>query len=167
MSNRILVTYTTRTGSTAEVAEAIGQVLTARGFAPVLTSVKEKPSVQGYYAVVMGSSIRMGAWLLEMIEFIRINQTKLNQIPTAIFTVHMYNTGNADASSVARKAYTIPVWKMLTPVHEAFVVGKINPAKLSLLSRVPARIGAGNSGQRIGDYRDWDRIRIWSETLFV
>ncbi len=167
MSNRILITYATRTGSTAEVANAISKVLTARGFDPVRKTVIENPQIEGYHAVVMGSAIRMGGWLPEMLEFIRNNQTKLSQIPTAIFTVHIYNTRNDDASRAARKAYTIPVWKMLTPVHEAFFAGKINPAKLSLLNRVLARIGTGDSGPKIGDYRDWDRIRTWAETIFV
>ena len=44
--------------------------------------------------VVLGSPIRMGGWLPEMLEFIRLNQTRLNQIPTAFFTVHMHNTRN-------------------------------------------------------------------------
>ena len=97
MSNRVLVTYATRTRSTAEVAKAISEVLTTRGFAVDVKPVKEKPSLDGYHGVILGSAIRMGAWLPEMIKFIRDNQAKLNEVPTAIFTVHMLNTGNERA----------------------------------------------------------------------
>ena len=47
MSNRVLVTYATRTSSTAEVADAISEVLTARGFAVDVKPVKAKPSLEG------------------------------------------------------------------------------------------------------------------------
>jgi menaquinone-dependent protoporphyrinogen IX oxidase len=44
MSNRILVTYATRTRSTAEVAGVISAVVTRRGFIVDLKSVREKPT---------------------------------------------------------------------------------------------------------------------------
>lgn len=115
-------------------------MLGSRGFTVDLKPVKEKPSVESFRAIIMGSAIRMGGWLPEMLEFIKTNQLALNQIPTAIFTVHIFNTGADDASRGARKAYTWPVWKMLTPVHEAFFSGKMDPVKLSLADRVLSRI---------------------------
>jgi len=63
MSNRILVTYATRTRSTAEVAKVISEVLTTRGFVVDLKPVKEKPSLDGYRGVILGSAIRMGGCL--------------------------------------------------------------------------------------------------------
>ena len=159
MSNRILVTFAGRIGSTAEVAKTINEVLTTRGYSVDLKSVKEKPYMEGYRAVIMGSAIRMGRWLPEMLEFIKTNQKTLNQIPTAIFTVHMFNRGTDDVSLNARKAYTVPVWEMLTPVHEAFFAGKMDPEKLSLGDRVLSRMVAGDEGQKVGDFRDWNQVR--------
>src|SRR6188474_3367301 len=109
MSNRVLLTYATRTRSTAEVADVISAVLARHGFDVDVKSVKEKPSLEGYHEVILGSAIRMGEWLPEMLEFIRTNQAKLSQIPTAIFTVQMLNTGKDNASRGAKNAYTIPV----------------------------------------------------------
>lgn len=166
MSNRILVTYASRTGSTAEVADAISSVLSSRGFAVDVKPVKEKPSLEGYHGVILGSAIRMGEWLPEMLEFIRTNQMALNQTPTAIFTVHMFNTGPDPASHAARKAYTLPVRKMLTPVDEAFFAGKMDPSRLSLADRVLSRLVAVDAGQKVGDFRDWDQIRGWAEIIF-
>jgi menaquinone-dependent protoporphyrinogen oxidase len=166
MSNRILVTYAGRTGSTAEVAKIISDLLTSRGFVINLKSVKEKPSIEGYRAVVLGSAIRTGGWLPEMLEFIRTNQMALNQIPTAIFPVHIFNTGTDSASRAARKAYTLPVWKMLTPVDETFFSGKMDPFKLSFADRVLSRITVDKAGQKVGDFRDWNQIRGWAETIF-
>lgn len=166
MNNRILVTFAGRTGSTADMATTIDEVLTSRGYSVDLKPVKEKPSVEGCRAVIMGSAVRMGGWLPEMLEFIKTNQKTLNQIQTAIFTVHMYNLGTDNNSRAARKAYTVPVWKMLTPVNEAFFAGKMDPEKLSFSDRLLARIVAGNEGQKVGDFRDWDQIRNWAQTIF-
>ena len=166
MSNRILVIFAGRTGSTAEVANIINEVLASRGYSVDLKSVKEKPSVEGYRAIIMGSAIRVGGWLPEMLEFIKTNQKTLKQTPTAIFTVHMLNLGTDNVSQAARKAYTVPVWKMLTPAHEAFFAGKLDPEKLSFGDRLLFRIIAGEKGQKVGDFRDWDQIRNWAQSIF-
>ena len=65
MNDRILVTYATRAGSTAEVAAACAETLAARGYAVDVKPVKEKTQLTGYSAVVLGSAIRMGDWLPE------------------------------------------------------------------------------------------------------
>lgn len=65
MNKRILVTYATHTGSTVDVAAAIGETLGARGFAVDVRPVKENPSVDGYQAVVMGSAVNGAKWLPE------------------------------------------------------------------------------------------------------
>ena len=167
MSNRVLVTYATRTRSTAEVAKAISEVLTTRGFAVDVKPVKEKPSLDGYHGVILGSAIRMGAWLPEMIKFIRDNQAKLNEVPTAIFTVHMLNTGNDSANHDAQRAYTLPVHKMLHPVDEAFFAGNLDISKLSLPDRVLTKIMANDQDLKVGDLRDWNKIRAWAREVSI
>ncbi|MBE0684542.1 MAG: flavodoxin, partial [Anaerolineaceae bacterium] len=60
MSNRILVAYATKAGSTAEIAAKIGEHLSARGFSVDVINVKSKPDPKDYQAVILGSCIRMG-----------------------------------------------------------------------------------------------------------
>jgi menaquinone-dependent protoporphyrinogen oxidase len=109
MNPHVLVTYATKAGSTVAVADAIGDVLAARGFGVTIKPVKDKPSLDGYQAVVIGSAIRMGSWLPEAMVCARDNQARLSELPTAIFTVHLLNTGDDAASQAARQAYTAPV----------------------------------------------------------
>ena len=99
MSKHILIVYATRAGSTVEVAQVIGEVLGGRGFEVQIKSVKENPAVDGYQAVIIGSAIRMGNWLPEVVDFLRKNQPKLSQIPTAIFTCHRLKTVRLNAES--------------------------------------------------------------------
>ncbi|HET9908217.1 MAG TPA: flavodoxin domain-containing protein [Anaerolineales bacterium] len=167
MSNRILVTYATRTSSTAEVANAVSEVLRTRGYSVDVKSVKAKPSLEGYHGVILGSAIRMGTWLPEMLAFIRSNQTQLNRIPTAIFTVHILNTGSDDTSRAARDTYTIPVRQLINPVDEAFFAGSIDLTKLSFVDRVLTRLMVGDASPKIGDFREWDRVHAWAKEVQV
>ena len=167
MNPRILVTYATRAGSTTEVAAVIGEALAKRGFAVEVKPVKAKPSVGGYQAVVLGSAIRMGRWLPEMMDFIKQNQPALGGVPVALFSVHMLNTGDDEASQAARTAYTVPVHQHLAPASEAFFAGKMDYARLSFLDGLIAKAVGSQTGASVGDRRDWDRIRSWAEAILA
>lgn len=157
MNNRTLVTYATRAGSTAEIATAIGESLSQRGIAVDVKPVKEKPDLNGYQTVVIGSAIRMGKWLPEAVDFIEANQAALNQLPVALFTVHMNNLGDDEDSQAARRTYLDAVRPMLDGTEEVYFAGEIDFSRLSFLDRLIAKgVGAVEA-----DERDWDRIRAW------
>ena len=167
MHNRILVTYATRAGSTAEIAETIGEVLAARGFVVDVKPMKEAPPLKNYSAVILGSATRMGSWLTEAVEFVKNNQASLIHIPTAIFTVHVLNTGNDEACRAARQAYAEAVLQLITPKAEAFFAGKIDLEKLSFADRVITKMIAGDEGPKVGDFRDWDDVNDWAKMVFA
>ena len=58
MNNKILVTYASRAGSTAEVAEAIGKTLTEGGAQVDVIPMQDVNDLSPYRAVVAGSAIR-------------------------------------------------------------------------------------------------------------
>ncbi len=58
MPNRILVTYASRAGTTAEVAEAIARTLTQDGAQVDVLPMKSVKDLSPYQAVVAGSAIR-------------------------------------------------------------------------------------------------------------
>jgi len=163
MNNRILVAYATRAGSTAEIATAVAETLSARGYAVDVKPVKEKPNLAGYTAAVLGSAIRMGAWLPEAVDFVKANQVALHAMPVALFTVHMLNTGDDEASRTARAAYLNAVRPLLTSAEEAYFEGKMEFARLSFLDRFIARMVKAVEA----DNRDWDKIKLWANTLEV
>jgi menaquinone-dependent protoporphyrinogen oxidase len=158
MNKRILVTYATRAGSTSEVASAIGETLSQRGFVVDVKPVKENPSLNGYQAVIMGSAVRMGSWLPEAVEFVKTNQQALSKIPVAVFTVHLLNTGDDETSRVSRSAYLNTVRAFLNHAEEAFFAGEIDLEKLPFLDRLMAKMVKSP----VSDLRDWDKIRGWA-----
>src|SRR6185436_2856485 len=129
MNKRVLVTYSSRTGSTAEVAGEIGKELTARGMAVDVRPIKEDPPVEAYQAVVIGSAVRMGSWQAEAVDFVKRHRQGLGRIPVAVFTVHALNTGDDERSREYRAAYLDAIRLLLKPVAEAFFTGQHDPAR--------------------------------------
>ncbi len=162
MNRRILVTYATRAGSTAEIAQAIAETLAQRGYAVDVKPVKERPAVNGYSAVVVGSAIRMGNWLPEAVEFVKANQAALNALPTALFTVHMLNTGDDETSQAARAAYLNAVRPLLNSAETAYFEGKMDFSRLSFLDRTVAKMVKAVEADR----RDWGKIKHWAGALW-
>ncbi|HMN58997.1 MAG TPA: flavodoxin domain-containing protein [Anaerolinea sp.] len=160
---RILVTYATRAGSTAEVAAAIGETLGKRGFTVDVRPVKENPNVNDYQAVIMGSAIRMGSWLPEAMEFVKNNQAALAGKQTALFCVHMLNDGEDEAGRSARLSYLNAVRGLLNGAEEAYFTGKFDFSRLSFLDRMISKMVKAVEG----DHRDWNKINAWANTLLA
>ncbi len=158
MNQRILVAYATRAGSTAEIAAAIGESLSAHGYAVDVRPIKDRPRLDGYSAVVLGSAIRMGNWLPEAVNYVKANQAALAAMPVALFTVHMLNTGDDEASRAARHAYLNAVRPLLNGAEEIYFEGKMDFSRLSFLDRLISKMVKAVEADR----RDWAQIRSWT-----
>lgn len=165
MSTRILVGYATRTDSTRGVAEAIGETLAARGFAVDVKPMKERPSTDGYDAVVLGSAINGASWLPEALAYVEANRERLAAVPVAIFSVHSMNLGDDAKQTRKRTAYHDKVRALIAPADEAFFAGKGPSAEdTSLIARWAFKAFGGGAE---GDARDWDKIRAWAQQVRV
>jgi menaquinone-dependent protoporphyrinogen oxidase len=165
MSQRILVTYATHTGSTAEVANVIGEELRARGFVVDVQAVNTAPQTRDYEAVVLGSAVNGGRWLPEALDFVHHNQSELRAIPVAVFCVHIMNAGQDERSRRKRMAYLDDVRHLIQPVDEAWFLGMgPDPKKDSWIARWVFR-RFGGAGE--GDCRDWDTIRAWARGVLA
>jgi menaquinone-dependent protoporphyrinogen oxidase len=83
MSDKILVAYASRAGSTAGVAEAIGKTPMKSGAQVDVRSMKDAKDLTPYRAVVGGSAIRGGKWLPEAMQFMQTHQATLALKPFA------------------------------------------------------------------------------------
>jgi menaquinone-dependent protoporphyrinogen oxidase len=161
MTDRILITYATRAGSTAEIAVELGKSLSERGFTADVKPVKDKPNLDNYSAVIIGSAIRMGKWLPEAVQFIEDNQQTLNQKPVATFTVHMLNSGDDETSRANRMAYLDNVRPLLNGAEEVYFEGKFDFSKLSFADKLIAKMVKAEER----DERDWEAIRDWAPAI--
>src|SRR5512139_2229431 len=119
MSNRILVTYASRAGSTVEVAEAIGRTLSDGGMQVDVISMTDVKDLSPYRAVVAGSAIRGSKWLPEAVQFIQTHRSTLAQKRFAMFTVCITMAmKNAEAYRTGVMGWIAPVRAMVRPLSE-------------------------------------------------
>ena len=167
MPNKILVDYASRAGSTAGVAEAIGQTL-AEGGAPVeVRPMQEVTDLTPYRAVVAGSAIQGQQWLPEAMRFIQTHQATLAHKPCAIFSVCMtlampnsekYRQGVAD--------WLKPVRALVRPVSEGLFAGVLDINKIpSFGDKLKFRLSDIFGVWSEGDHRDWNAIYAWARNL--
>jgi menaquinone-dependent protoporphyrinogen oxidase len=161
MTSKTLIAYATRSGSTAEVAQAIAQALSAQGATVDVLPVKQVADLTGYRAVVVGSAVRIGQWLPEAARFVEQNRERLRHLPTGFFAVHLMNLGSDEASRQARLAYLEPIRKLVAPQKEAFFAGIGDWKRVSFLDGL---IGKAVKAPE-GDFRDWAAIQAWAEDL--
>jgi len=161
MTNRILIAYASKCGSTTEIAKSMGKVLLEKGYEVEILPVSQVKSMDGYDSILAGSAIRVGAWLPEAVEFVKNNQTTMQKIPTAIFTVHALNWENTSASEALRKNYTNAIKHLISPVDEVFFAGKIDYSTMTFLEKMLSKAVKAVEEDR----RDWTVINGWAAEI--
>ena len=167
MNHKILITYASRTGSTAGVAEAIGKTLGENRVHVDVLPMQDVNDLAPYRAVIVGSAIRKSKWLPEAVQFVRAHQETLRHKPLAMFTVCItLAMSNSDQYRSAVTGWTAPVRALIRPLSEGLFAGMLDFRKLpfsldTLMLR--ATVAAGIFPR--GDHRDWNAIRIWAESL--
>ena len=190
MSRKILVTYVTNAGSTAEVAERIAETLRTDDTEAIALEMDTVDDVSDYSALVAGGPMIMG-WHRKAVKFLKKNRKELAGKPIALFMTAMkiagtdtsYKAGQVtiDQGAVnnpvnpARLSfkerhttpehYIIPVLKRagnITPVSIGIFAGKLDYTKLKFpqMMFVMLIIGA-----KPGDRRNWDTITAWADSL--
>lgn len=167
MPDKILVTYASRTGFTAGVADAIGKTLTDLGEEVDILRMQDVKDLTIYKAVVAGSPIRAGKWLPEAIEFIQTCHFSLSQKPFAVFLVCMtLAMPKSDKYRPIVAAWLDPVRVLVKPVSEGLFSGGLNIGKIpSFSDRLKFRISVMFGVWKEGDQRDWNAINSWAKSL--
>jgi menaquinone-dependent protoporphyrinogen oxidase len=167
MSNKILVAYASRAGSTVGVAEAIGVTLAESGAQVEVCLMKDVKDLAPYRAVVAGSAIRGGKWLPEAMQFMQTHRAALAQKPFAAFLVCMtLAMPGADKYREHVADFLQPVRALVKPVSEGLFAGALDISKVpSFRDRLMFRLSVVFGVWSEGDHRDWNAIRAWAESI--
>ena len=163
MDNQVLVTYATKYGATAEIAEKIGQVLREAGLGTDVLPADRVSDVSPYKAVVLGSAVYIGCWRKQAAKFLKTNEKVLAEQLVWLFSSGP--TGKGDAVELM-EGWRFP--KALQPIadriqprdiavfHGAVVLEKLNPLHKWMIKKVESPVG---------DFRDWDAITSWAMAI--
>ena len=164
MSHRTLVAYASRAGSTAEVAETVGDVLRESGIDVDVRSVKDVADVAGYDALILGSAIWAGKPLPEMRRFVSDRRDAMSGMPVAYFILCDLLREYTPANRQVALGYVAPLRELHEPVSVGMFAGrrdfsKVHPLLSWVLKHVLRLVE--------GDFRDWEQIRAWAATVAV
>jgi menaquinone-dependent protoporphyrinogen oxidase len=163
MGNRVLVAYATKYGSTAEIAEKIGEVLREAGLDADVQPANRVSDLAPYGAVVLGSAVYAGQWRKEAATLLEENEQALAERPVWLFSSGP--TGEGDPVQLM-SGWRFP--EALQPIAErigardiVFFHGAIDMEKLNL----PEKLIIKALKAPAEDSRDWDAITAWAKGI--
>lgn len=163
MKNQILVTYASKYGATVGIAEKIGEVLGLAHLDVDVLPASEDIDLSRYSAVILGSSVYVGRWRPEAVKFLEENEEILKTKDFWVFSSGPTGLGEPadilDGWDLPRTQQTI-VERIGARDVELFH-GKIDLKKLDMLERITIRTIRADAG----DYRDWEAIAAWAESI--
>lgn len=187
----ILIAYTTNSGTTEEVARAIGEELDKKGNAVRILRLEEVTSLEGYQAVVVGAPMILG-WHRAAQKFVRQHHQELAKLRVAYFFTAMRLTQTGESQidgiplsidpylatppakagrlSLAERYatpanYLKPAIKAapgVKPVSVGFFGGRLDMYRLRWWQALFVMVVIR---AQPGDKRDWDFIRAWAAGL--
>jgi menaquinone-dependent protoporphyrinogen oxidase len=155
---KILVAYATRYGSTREIAEEIAEVLGERDYSTDVVNVMDVSDVSAYAGIVIGSPIYMGKWLHEAVDFVKVNQDALRQMPVVVFAAGFSMKDPTEKNREKARASITAIRPYVHPLDIGIFAGTLT---LEGLSESDAQI-IKMAGAEGGDFRDWDEISAWA-----
>ena len=155
---RILVAYASATGSTAESAAAMGEVLAKMGYAVDVRSAGEVQGVGEYDGVILGSAIRVGKPLAAAGKLVESHGKRLRERPTACFVLCMTAAEETPEARSEADLYPTPLAEAMGARHVGVFPGAILPERLSAIERTITKM----VGSKVGDHRDWEAMRAWA-----
>lgn len=155
MTYNVLVAYGTTSGSTAQIAEAIADVLRKGGLRAEVLPARSVASVSPYDAVVIGGGLYAGRWHKDARRLVRRHGRALSTRP-----VWLFSSGPLDVSASERDIPPVPgVKKAMTRLdareHVTFG-GCLEEGAKGWVAGMILRSGKG------GDFRDFTAIEEWA-----
>lgn len=160
---RVLVAYCSRSGSTAGVAQRIAARLGEHGHAVDLRDVRDAPDPRDYDAIVLGSPVFDGRWMLEADAYVDDHRAALLGRRVWLFSVGTFGDTSRLLGSLARREprNVGTLLAAVRPRSYRVFAGAIDRAAWPPVSRMFFRAIGG----RFGDNRDWEVIDAWAAEI--
>ena len=158
MPTSVLVAYGTTNGSTAQIAEAVAEVLRKAGLTTDLLPARSVLDVRPYDAVVVGSGLYAGRWHRDARRFLSRHGRHLAKRP-----VWLFSSGPLDASASERDIPPVfgvrrAMARLDARGHVTFG-GCLEEGAKGRVAQAIVRNGKG------GDFRDFGAIEGWAARI--
>jgi len=163
VDKKVLVAYGTKYGATAEIADKIGQVLSQAGLQVDVLPADRVGDPSSYGAVILGSAVYIGQWRKEAAKFLETHEQALAKQPVWLFSSGP--TGEGDPEQLTQgwrfPGKLQPIADRIGPRDVALFQGASDASKLNFIERWMLK----NVKAPVGDFRDWEAIAAWAETI--
>ncbi len=161
MTDRVLVAYASRFGSTKGIAERIGEVLAGAGLVVDVRAADEVEAVDGYRAFVIGSTVEGGHWLKGASALLERHHVALGSHPLWLFSSGPLGDRSVSAPQPDPKEVAA-ARRSLRPRDCRVFAGAFDRAtsdfsEMGLVERTVVRKFLPD-----GDWRDWPAIEAWA-----
>jgi len=163
MESKVLVTYSSKYGATAEIAERIGEVLRQSGLQGDVMPVKSVKDLKPYQAVVLGSAAYMFRWRGDAVLFLKKNEKRLSELPVWLFSSGPLGKGDpVELLKGQRYPKALqPYINAIKPRDIALFHGSVDMNKLNFFEKFSFQ----KTPAMQGDFRDWESITSWAKTI--
>jgi menaquinone-dependent protoporphyrinogen oxidase len=155
----VLVAYASKHGSTRGIAERIAEQLRQLGKEAEARPLDAVDDPGSYEALVIGSAIYYGSWMKEATEWVHRNQTVLAQRPVWLFSVGPLGTEVKDAEQQPKEMAEFQ--QAIRPREQRVFFGALDHHRLSFAERMVVKAVRAPEG----DFRDWQAIEAWVESI--
>lgn len=158
-SQKILVAFASKHGSTKEIAELLGDELAKHGLDVDVNRVQDIRNIMRYDIIVLGSAIYAGRWLRPARQFVYEFAEELANRQIWLFSSGpIGNFLSPDAEKAVQLDLIIAFTKAKD--HKIFA-GKLDKSKLNFGERAVIAAVHGKEG----DFRDWSAIKAWAKQI--
>ena len=164
----ILVAYASMSGTTGEVAEAIGRSLCGPNTTVDIRRIGSVTDIEPYDAFVIGSAIRGANWLPQARRFVEDHKMNLSSKPTAYFLTCLTLAHPGPGPRQKARDMLEPILNEIPevkPVGLGLFAGVLDYSRLKATVRMVMRYKMGSKGVKEGDYRNWEEIAAWSQAF--
>jgi menaquinone-dependent protoporphyrinogen oxidase len=152
---KVLVCAATKYGATGEIAQAVADVLAAKGLEVTVLPPEQVGAIEEFDAVVLGSAVYMGQWMKPARELAERSAAALATRPVWLFSSGPVGEPAKPADNPVDVTKIVQATKARD--HQTFT-GKLARKHLSF----PDRAMASAIRAAEGDFRNWSEIREWA-----
>lgn len=160
---KILVTYASKHGATAEIAQYIAAIIKKADIAVDILPARNVKDISDYDGVVLGTAIYAGMWMNDAMQFL-----KRFEVDLVACNVWVFSSGPTGDDLPMQMLGTVVEPKAVTglldkikPRDKMLFHGKVDMDDLTMGERLIYKV----LNAPAGDYREWDVIGQWANKI--